>query len=251
MRVTSVFRGAGLLFCGFLVVTIGACSDEKGDVIVNASLRGDNQPPSVLFIQPEYPGNAVTLVGRNLSGFSALVADGNGLEDISAVYLNIESVQLNGVICRPDKSTSPPNYCDHGPLYVDNDTLDISGVVPTMYPGLNIAMFHVSGGIYGTEYLAPQADPYGYGLGLIDLENASSLFSPSLLTCNDYYNGYHSFRVSPPIAPTETEVYTTLVDVTLIGISVTVYDGAGESTTASAPDLRVTFMTVSEDTTLP
>jgi hypothetical protein len=237
-----------------MVVLFSAC-DDKEEVVLNASLEETNKPPLIVAKGPEFSGGEVAVVGRTaFESFWVLVADPNGLDDVSAVFLEIGGIHLNAVVCRRDSSTAPPNECDHGPSYKTNDILDISSAFPASFPAVEYIEMHRrgQGGIFEAPGLWPQGgNYYDYGYTspvLIDLQGASSTFTQSSL-CVDYYydDSFYQFRVLPPTLPEATEVFITLVEATLTGMSITVYDGRGASTKVTIPDLRITWMTSAEE----
>jgi hypothetical protein len=247
-------RAVWLLLLSFGVIGVlsqSACEEDGEDVVVNATLEDENVAPSIVLVGPDYPG-ATTQTYFSLSGWYVLVADGNGLEDISAVFLDIGSIDLNGIIARPDLSTSPPDFCDHAPSFVDNDTLDIDSALPASFPGIdNVPMYHSTGGLYETPGLLVTDADFCFDCPvLLQLDKASPTFSPTELTCAQD-ELFDLFRVNPPTLPAPTETFIAQVDVTLRNITVTVYDSEGARATADVPDLRVIYLTRDEERALP
>jgi hypothetical protein len=237
-----------IAFCSLI-----ACDNDPSDVIVNATLDSPNVAPAIVLTGPELPGNTFSSLGYPRLRLWVLVSDGNGLDDISGVFMTIGSIQINGIIARPDESSSPPNFCDHRPDFVDDNDVDISSALPTSLPGFtNIRLFNSGDGVYETPGILP-SDPSGMsdGIELVDLESASVDFTPTDLTCVDFFEGYYVFMVNPPTVPSAQNVFITYVDITLRNISVTVYDAAGETATETLPDIRTIWSTPSEETTLP
>ena len=232
------------------LIAFPACEGDPDEVIVNATLEDENDPPSIVFVGPDFLGGVVSTYTS--TQWYALVGDADGVGDISAVFLDIGSIDFNGVIARRDASTSPPNFCDHGPLFADNDTLDINAALPASIPGVSqIKMFHDDGGFYRTPFLEPSgSDCYGSCTPLFRLDTASATFSLTKLTCVDY-RAFYTFRVSPPTLPTPTEVFITQIDITLRDVTITAYDSAGKSAAAVVPDLRVIYLMQAEEQTQP
>lgn len=244
-------RRARCLLCFTLLLALSACEDT----IVNSSLRGENKPPSIVAMGPTFPGNAVETESY-LTELFVIVADPNGVEDVSAVFLDIGEIVVNNVIARRDASTDPPQFCTHGPLYVDNDVLDIMPALRTSFPGSTYdparigRIFMTSGndGVFVVPRLGVFPDLGGQSQGftfLLDLVEACGSCSESQLCAS---GGFGNVVVS---LPSPTEAFVTLADVTLVDMKVTVYDAAGLSATANFADLRVTYTTTEERATLP
>jgi hypothetical protein len=249
MQVRKLLVGAMVIVsCSFV-----ACEDDPSDVIVNATLDTPNVAPAIALTGPEFPGNTFSSLGSPKLRLWVVVSDGNGLDDIAGVFMTIGSIQLNGVIARPDISSSPPNVCDHGPDFVDNNDVDISSALPASLPGFtNIRLFNSGDGVYESTGMSPP-EPSGMsdGINLVDLESASVDFTPTDLSCVSYFEGYSVFMVNPPAVPSAQNVFITYVDMTLRNISVTVYDAAGATATATFPDIRTIWSKPNEETTLP
>jgi hypothetical protein len=245
--------GARAALLCIVLVTLSACEDT---IVNNNSLRGENKAPSIVGMGPAFAGNALE-TELFLESLYVIVADPNGVEDISAVFLDIGEIVLNNVIARRDASTDPPNNCTHRPLYVDNDVLSIMPALRTSFPGsvydpARIGRIFLTGGNDGVFY-TPRltVDTGGGGFGgslLLDVQQACGTCTPSQV-CASF--SFDNFVVNPPTLPAPTEAFVTLVDVTLVDVKVTVYDAAGLSANANFPDLRVTYTTPEEATTLP
>jgi len=222
--------------CSAVAVLLSACEDT----VVNSTLQQENKPPSITVFGPDFPGNAVE-VETVPSSLYVVVADPDGFEDIAVVFLDIGSIVLNDVIARRDASSDPPNFCTHRPLYVDNDVVDIASVLPASVPGhTKIFMSRSSGGIFVAPVFVLPNNYYGGSILLVDLQAQSSTFTDWEACAS---GGFGHFVVNPPTVPTPTGTFITLVDVTLTGITATVYDAAGASASVAFPELRVVCTT--------
>ena len=118
MRRAVIYAACALLIAG--------CGD---DVTVNPAAPAPTQPnvpPRIVAHGPTLPSGVIDADEGTPSLF-VIVADDNGLADVSAVLLSIDRAVFHRVIFRRD-SVSPP--CVPFVIYSPNDTVDISAVMP-------------------------------------------------------------------------------------------------------------------------
>ena len=227
-----------VLAIGFI---IGGCDDENITVV---TVPTENRPPRIIAQGPDFPAGGVDVEfvhgGPDLY---VLVADPDGLDDISAVFLNVGSVTVHRVIARPDSGDS----CAE-PSYAANDTFNIGTLIPSTFPGLvNFPMGLQAGGIYTTpnfcllSFDCPAAPR-------IDRANAS--FGRSVRGCATG-SFILWFGVYPPAVPSPSDIFITYLDVEYTGITATVYDAAGLSAATSFPNLRLIHATEEERRVAP
>ena len=174
-----------------------------------------------------------------------LVGDPNGLDDISLVTVDVESVQLVRFRLRPD--VRPDECVDFG--FAPAETLSTELILPTphSFPGLEFKpLTQVQGGLY-------RAQAFGsFEYGFPDIFGAASNVQLLPGGCGSFNDGImYPWVVIPPAAPSDTAAVVSLAEVHYIGVSVTVYDKVGASATTTFPDWHVTFLSREEEETLP
>lgn len=222
------------------VLFLGAC-DENHDIIVNTGQ--ENEPPLVVTQGPEFPLGTIEVT--NGAGFGTpipwvVVGDPNGLDDISAVLFNVESIRIHEAIIR----SSTGSGCI-AVLYEPDSVIDITSLIPVPVdiPGFTGSMNFDGGGVYSNSTFSFSAPSIA---GNFDhfVHNAGGCISGG----GRYIQW---LLLSPPAVPTVTNVFLTYLDAEFIGISVTVYDKVGASATTTFPNLRVVYVTIMEKTVSP
>lgn len=244
-----------LILGAILVVGFASCDDAEETIVVNSILEeAPNSPPRIILQGPDYASGSLELIAFDTPPeFFVLVADADGLEDISTVFFGIDSLIVYDVIVRPDSSSSASNRCDHAPSYANPDTINIMPLIPSVFPGVkNIPMEP----LLGSYYMSPPLCRTRSGFEQFpcptfpNISEASSTFSrPS--KCVGFGIDYFHFVINPPAPDTAIDVFVTYVDVEYAGISVTVYDAAGASATTTFPNLRIVYTTEQEKLNAP
>jgi hypothetical protein len=232
-----IARRCGIAVGVFVAIALFGACDETNDIVV--SVDPNNKPPMIVTQGPDFPAGPIEVVGGSAPGLWVLVGDPNGLDDISAVFLDVQSIRLHGIIIRPADFIGECVTM----VYTPNNTIDTSSLVPdpTEIGKLKSApLIHDQGGIYRINpFVVPQ------------LAQALPIFGwPS--GCGIGLGGYLEWLLLlPPAAPVPTNVFLTYADEEFIGISVTVYDSSGASARTTFPNLRVVFTTSEEKTVAP
>jgi hypothetical protein len=219
-----------------LVSVLASCGD---DVKVTNVLPVINQPPRILAQGPSYPS---TIIDSRTAGDPRLfivVADANGLEDISAVLFSVDTAIVTSATIRRDSLVAGFPTC----AYSSVDTVDISSLHPSVFSHtMENEQMAGAGGVYSIyafrapfdgEFFGPSAFPR------IDLTNAS--FGLPLARCHQVGISLLRFGVYPPAVPVAIEVSVTRMTVEYRGIHATVYDAAGASASTSFPPLRLLY----------
>lgn len=207
----------------------------EGDEIF-VSTTADNRPPTIVEQGPELPPGTFDGYGPSVW---VLVGDPNGLEDISAVFLSIETIRINDLILRPADLSGGCARVDIEP----NNNIDTTMLftLPVSFDGpRNLQMTRQEGGVYAIYpfYVPDLAGEFA----VFGFPDGCAAGPPSWI---DW------FDILPPAVPSTTSVFLTYIDLDYMGITVTVYDAAGESATTSFSDLRKTSITSEEEATPP
>jgi hypothetical protein len=232
-----------------LSLIVVGCSD---DVHVDSVLRPpENRPPTIVTTGPDAPSGPVEVLpyGRTPAPY-VLVADPDGLDDISVVFITVDSAVVRRVIARSD--TMLPNQFCRQVNYAAMDTFPIDAYIPSFYPGPSECLMRRTQGGYYTSDCFNVSNPYAECLAFPSIQTASPYFLQGQISGICYIDGgILSFQIAPPAVPSNRNLYVTAIDVEYSGISVTVYDGAGASVSAKLPGLRIIYTTAPEKTAAP
>lgn len=220
--------GAALALTGCLV----ACEDT-----IFVSTGEDTGPPTIIAQGPDFPQGTILWTGGSTPAPWVVVGDPDGLDDIAAVFVEIETVRFHEVIMRADTSTSG---CASF-MYVANNIVDTTFEIPVPVdtPGTQSLLSHDEGGIYRMRsfrfpYIPDYFPTFSRGT---NCATSGGAFGRYL----DWYT----------IVSQQLTVFLTSVDVEYEGITVTAYDKIGGSATAIFPDLRIVYSTSEEVVTPP
>jgi len=191
-----------------------------------------NTPPVIVSYGPQLPPDSTEAYGFKLFVF---VADSNGLEDISSVFLKIDSMVIYGIITRPDISSDSQWLCPHAPSYTD--TVDVSQLVPRVVQGITRPFYSTSGSHY---------ESIDFRWPVLDLDAASDYLSVTWVCSQSSVQYFGVYFVTPPGSTTSERIFLTYLDVKYFGISATVYDQSGLSDSVNFGDLRFIYTTVDE-----
>lgn len=230
-----------------LLLCVSTACDKKDKIVVQNVIPAEaNQVPVIVAMGPQMPANGFVQTEDFPTGINlwVLAGDPDGLDDISLVAMDVDSIRLVRYIVRPD--TSSTGCIRYG--YAPGDTIAMNAIlsVPARFPGVKfLPLRRVQGGLFdipavGITYLAPN---------IIDT-------SPVLERWNGGCGGsdgavYGPFYVLPPAVPVKRAAAISYVQMEYYGVKVTVYDTAGASTSASYPTLRLTIKVPEEPTPLP
>jgi hypothetical protein len=249
-RSFQCFSLGAIVIC---LLLCASCQEDKHEISVDPVLQEPgNEPPSIIAQGPDFPSGALEIIEYGATPeFFVLVADPNGLDDISIVFFTIDSLIVHDVIVRPDTSTASPGSCYHGPSYADPPTIDIMSLIPRVFPGIkNYPMELQQGGYYtGFSLCIPCEDCWGQFCVFPAVHKASNAFSPSSLWCTS--SALFQFVINPPASDTAKVVFVTYLDVEYAGINATVYDAAGATGTATFPNVRIIYTTAEEKLSAP
>jgi hypothetical protein len=229
-----------------LLLSTSAACDKKDKIVVENVIPAEtNQPPVIVAMGPEMPPGGFVETDYFLSGIDlwALVGDPNGLDDISLVAMDMDSVRLVRYIVRPDTSAS--SCIAYG--YAPGDTVAMASIlpVPARFPGVKfLPLTQEQGGLFRSAGLGVQ-------IGAPDIIDTSPVLERWNGGCGGGYEVYGPFYVLPPAVPDRREASVSYAQMEYYGVKVTVYDTAGASASASYPTLRVTLKVPQEPTPLP
>lgn len=231
-------RAVKLAAAGFAIaVSVTGCGD---DITITPFV--ENRPPQILLSGPEY--ETTDPIKAPLPAPWVLATDPDGADDIAAVVLNIESITLNSVIVRPDDAREE---CRR-PYYADNFTIDIMPYLDKQtFRVDNLPLGSGNGGFYGASLTYNLLTEGGLG-------NHGDVFGPAVKSCrwgSDYLYMLEHFGLYPPALVIPRDAYVTYADLSVSGITMTVYDWSGETVTAAFPDLRGFFTNSTEERTPP
>ena len=227
-------------------LTVG-CSDKVN--VTSVSKPSENRPPLIIRKGPAYSSGPID-AGTSGQNLYVLVGDPDGLDNIAAVFLDVGSVVLHRAIARPGASTG---FCE-GPSYAALDTFDVMPIISTTYPGISDCPLEPSeGGYYSIGgFIFPPAFVTTPPVcsALPHLETGSEFFGP-LVGSTCFPLPFYAVGVYPPAVASPRNIFITYADIEYKGISVTVYDAAGASATATFPDLRLVYQTAEERQATP
>ena len=208
-----------------------------------------NSPPIILQTGPRISGDSLELRPEmEAPRFSVLVADTNGIDDISGVALSIESVSLNRIIARPNAySTEACSALD----YRDFDTIGLQSLLASTYPGLR---GHWMSRAQGGLFLGPPLCAFdSVCTAFPGIQGSTDAVGMRLTGCytRPFGTWLAHWSLQPPAVVSASNIFITYLDVSYLGVTVTVYDGAGNSTSTVLPDLRIIYTTDEERYTEP
>lgn len=229
-----------------LVLCASPACDKQNKIVVQNILPAEtNQPPVVVDFGPDMPANGFEQNSYFPSGIDlwVLAGDPNGLDDISLVAMDMDSVRIVRYIVRPDTSSS--SCIQYG--YAPGDTVAMAAIlsVPATFPGVKFRpLTRVQGGLF-------EASGLGGEFGLPNLIDASPVLERWNGGCGGDYAVIGPFYVNPPAVPVRREASVSYLVLEYYGVKVTVYDVVGASASATYPTLRLTLKVPTEPTPLP
>lgn len=232
----SVCR-SGIAVGLFVALGFSVACDEADDIVVNVD--PNNEPPTIVLQGPEFSSAPIEVVGASAPTPWVLVGDTNGLDDISAVLLDVQTIRIHGLILRPVDLSSGCARLE----YVPNGNIETSAWLP--FPAdagqvKSVSLRHDQGGIYRVNSLSP-----------LRLYEALPMFGRPSGCATGPPGWLDWFVLLPPAASEPTDVFLTYIDQEFIGVTVTVYDSSGASAKATFPNLRVVFTTSEEKSVAP
>lgn len=239
-----------LLLCSTIAifaVLLAGCSKEDKIIVENNFPPDVNDPPVIVTYSPTFPAGGIKQVSSGVNGITlqVVVGDPDGLDDISAVTIGVESVVLRRFLLRPDTSaTSCTSYS-----FAPNDTVPTSDIlsVPASFPGFTFQpLKKIEGGLWTLNEFG------SYGLGFPDILNAAANLTSWNGGCGSYSSGIAwPYYVEPPVIPTRRAAVLSYAEVDYRGILVKVYDKIGASAELALPDLKLTFLSSEEEKSAP
>ena len=234
--------------CVGLSWLLAGCSDK---ITVNSPTgvqTGPNQAPRIIAQGPSWDATPIDVGRVGAPRPYVIVADDDGIGDVSGAFFVVETAIIHRFISRPD-SIPGQFFCT---FVAYTDTVGIRGLVPTTYSGI-VENCPMTRGPYTTNHFSSNVfDQFaGYGgipcSALPRIELASPYFGPPVAPCGpQLYEVFSRFGIYPPAVPTAYDVSVTYLDVEYRGIRAVVYDAAGASATANFPNLRLIYMTAGE-----
>ena len=227
-----------VLFAAVGLVLLSGCGDT------NFYLVEHNSPPLILVQGPDFPADGrLEFLHPDGSDYHpelwVAVGDPDGLDDISAVCLDIGSIRIIDMIIRPSDGSASCLRVDfsHGVIPTDS-ILPLPYRLPSLH---NERMYIVRDGVYG---YSPFSIPDPRTLSPVVL-------GPPIRGCAYGGASWTWFSLNPPAVETATDVFLTRLVIQFTGISVTVYDAAGNTESTSYPDLQITYSSDAEEAVAP
>jgi hypothetical protein len=221
-----------LTLVGLLVSSCGG-----DDVVINAVVTPlANRPPSIAFQEPTFDTTSILSRRSTAAVFLVQPADLDGIEDIAAAIMKVDSIAVTAVMFRPREESA---YCANA-AYVDGDTIDVSRWFTDSPGGAGERILE--------HYYQPGSTAFVGYLPTPDLQSMGDVFS-SYLECYDH--DLPVISVHPPAVPAPRDLFVTFMEADFFGITITVYDQSGASVVARYPDLHVRYETFEEERTLP
>jgi hypothetical protein len=195
-----------------------------------------NRPPLVVRLDPTLDSGAIDTQDSVVFSFSVHAGDPDGVDDVVAGRIRIESQRITDVIVRPGIEVGPGCL---GPSYADGDTIDVSRWTSTepWSPGESFLGRWSDRPIFTGAIEIPSPDHLG------------PVFGGSVFSC--LARDAIPVGLYPPAVVGPTQAFITRMVVEYQGVEVTVFDASGATATASYPDLTVRFETEREAGTLP
>jgi hypothetical protein len=223
---------------------LGASCSEKSEVLRVEPVA--NEPPTIVAQGPTWPATPIDLNVQAAPRPYVIVGDPNGLGDIALAVFTVDAAVLRRIVVRPD-SVLPDPYCN---LVTWSDSINITSLLPaTLSTGVeNCLMFRNGSSFTYTGF------PYGYYFETCGafpvFATASPYFGLPTKQCNGAF-ALSRFGVYPPAIPAPVDVNVTFVDIEYQGLRATVYDGAGQTATATFPPLRLIYRAYGEKSSPP
>ena len=240
VRTRAILGPAAAVLLAFLAL---GCDKEDKIIVQNLPPSQENRPPLIVTYSPTFtPGGfeQVSDFEPLAINLQVLVGDPDGLDDISAVTVDIGSVTLRRYILRPDTSSS---FC-HKFSYAPNDTVATSSIlsVPASFPGVTFrSMAKIGAGLYALTSFGGFPDIFAFGSNLGQWPGG----------CYDSDGIGGPWVVMPPAIATQNEAILTYLDVNYAGNKITVWDKMGANAVLNLPDLRVVYTTAEEKLAAP
>ncbi len=238
-----------------IVGTIGflfalGCGDDGEEILItNVHEQAPNEPPIIIDFGPDWGSEPI----ENINGYYGfkwidpwvIVGDPNGLDDIMAVMISVDSVVVQNAVARRDTS-GPGFYCARI-SFEDSDTLNINSLIVGSYSGAeDLQMRHGEGGRFEGCCIETGSMFSLHGPCFPDLmEGSDSLgLPPKPCAYGDY--SVEVLGIYPQGADSTISAVITNLQVEYRGISVIVYDAVGQSATVSIPDLTMIYTSEEE-----
>jgi hypothetical protein len=222
-----------------LACLCASCGDEVVNV-TSVAAPPKNEPPRIIRQGPSWPSTPIDVALDGAPRPYVVVADPNGLEDISVVLFNVDAAIIRGIIVRPDSVLA--DYSCNGLKWTE--TLDISAWLPASLTKVveDCPMTGERGyfayGFFSWNPYYPECS------GFPRIDKSSPYFGvPTKCGSGEQLL---RFGIYPPAVPTVIDVNVTYLDVEYRGLRATVYDAAGESATATFPPLRLVYRSYRE-----
>jgi hypothetical protein len=215
------------------------------DTIVNIEPDSPNQPPMIVTHGPGLPAGVMEITSTyDAPALWVLVGDPDGLDDISAVFLQIDSVLVRRVLLRPDSLAGFAGCAWIS--YAPNDTIDVSSVVPIRYSEISSQpMARQQGGLYST------GDSPFPPITFSSIIKSIPSSGPQPKGCGFNGDSFKWFGLYPPSVPQGIDVFLTYADVEYRDIAVTVYDKVGAKAAVTFPNLKIKYTTWEEKRVSP
>jgi len=229
-------RKERILICSAIIlVLVNGCRDT------NIFLVEQNSPPLIQLQGPDIPANRSMefLNSENYTPeFWVTVGDPDGLDDIAAVYFNINNIEITDMILRPGIVGSRPLVVDWS---------------KSVFPTSNIVQLPYSFGSVKNMRMSP----YQNGIytcrpvNTLPLNKMSQSIGYPITTSAQGSNFITWFSINPPVVNTAMDLFLTRQVAKYSGISVIVYDAAGNIAKTTYPDFTVILTSKDEEATAP
>jgi hypothetical protein len=219
----------------------GGCFDTDY-IVVTEIVPPENEPPTLILQEPDAFPPVITTRSPHPVVFQLTVADPDGLDDIVAATIRIDSLVVRDAIFRAAGVSVEEPECVEV-VYADDDTVDVSRW-----------LIHGAGGSgVHTLYRSTTAlgETFGVLLPFPDVRQSADVFGPALVGCQLGAETFWGVGLYPPAVPAVQDIYATLIEIEVRGVSYAVYDSGGHVLTGVYPDFRVRYETAGEAATLP
>jgi hypothetical protein len=210
------------------IATLTGCTylsptEEQGTPLILAQGSSSSENPLELLEPPTWDSPELWV----------LVGHTRDIEQITAVFLDIDNIEITEMIIRPSVESTCISVDFTSPVIPNNGILTLPHRIVSIQDN---RMNLVQGGIYAISpfYLPP-------------IKKESAVVGNLIHGCAQGGGYWDWFSLNPPVVATAVDVFLTRMVVHFEGISVTVYDAAGNVKRTTFPDMVLVFSSDAEE----